>query len=42
VAELLEGGRRARFDFDHYRILARHLGRPGVRTVRLAAPCTAN
>jgi len=42
VAELLEGGRRARFDFDHYRILARHLGRPGVRTVRLAAPCTAS
>jgi DNA polymerase-3 subunit epsilon len=35
VAELLEGGRRARFDFDHYRILARHLGRPGVRTMRL-------
>jgi len=42
VAELLEGGRRGRFDFDHYRILARHLGRRGVRTVRLAAPCTAS
>jgi DNA polymerase-3 subunit epsilon len=42
VAELLEGGRRGRFDFDHYRILARHLGKPGVRTVRLAAPCTAS
>ena len=42
VAELLEGGRRGRFDFDHYRILARHLGKRGVRTVRLAAPCTAN
>jgi DNA polymerase III subunit epsilon len=35
VAELLEGGRRGRFDFDHYRILARHLGKPGVRTVSL-------
>jgi len=42
LAELLEGGRRGRFDFDHYRILARHLGKPGVRTVRLAPPCTAN
>jgi DNA polymerase-3 subunit epsilon len=42
VAELLEGGRRGRFDFDHYRILARHLGKPGVRTVPLAAPCTAS
>jgi DNA polymerase III subunit epsilon len=42
VAELLEGGRRGRFDFDHYRILARHLGRAGVRTVRLGAPCTAS
>jgi DNA polymerase-3 subunit epsilon len=42
VAELLEGGRRGRFDFDHYRILARHLGKRGVRTVRLAAPCTAS
>ena len=42
LAELLEGGRRGRFDFDHYRILARHLGKRGVRTVRLAAPCTAS
>ena len=42
VADLLEGGRRGRFDFDHYRILARHLGKRGVRTVRLAAPCTAS
>jgi len=42
LAELLDGGRRGRFDFDHYRILARHLGKPGVRTVRLAQPCTAN
>jgi excinuclease UvrABC nuclease subunit len=39
---LHDGGRRGRFDFDHYRILARHLGKPGVRTVRLAQPCTAN
>jgi DNA polymerase-3 subunit epsilon len=35
VADLLEGGRRGRFDFDHYRILARHLGKRGVRTMRL-------
>ena len=38
VAELLEGERAPRFDYDHYRILARHLGRHGVRTVPLAAP----
>jgi DNA polymerase-3 subunit epsilon len=37
VAELLEGGRSARFDYDHYRILARHLARPGVRVVPLSA-----
>lgn len=37
VAELLEGGRKARFDYDHYRILARHLARPGVRVVPLPA-----
>jgi DNA polymerase-3 subunit epsilon len=37
VAELLEGERRARFDYDHYRILARHLARPGVRVVPLSA-----
>jgi DNA polymerase-3 subunit epsilon len=36
VAELLES-REPRFDYDDYRILARHLGRRGVRTVRLAA-----
>jgi len=36
VAELLEA-RRPRFDFDHYRILARHLGKRGVRVVPLAA-----
>ena len=36
VAELLEA-RRPRFDYDHYRILARHLGKRGVRLVPLAA-----
>ncbi|HEX2334528.1 MAG TPA: exonuclease domain-containing protein [Burkholderiales bacterium] len=34
VAELLEA-RRARFDYDHYRILSRHLGKRGVRVVPL-------
>ncbi len=37
VAELLEGGGKPRFDYDHYRILARHLSRPGVRVVPLAS-----
>jgi len=41
LAELLEAARRPRFDYDHYRILARHLGRKGVRTMPLAA-CTAS
>ena len=41
VPELLERRRGAAFDHDHYRILARHLGRKGVRTVPLA-PCTAS
>ena len=41
VAELLEGGRRARFDYDHYRILARHLAKRGVRTRPLPA-CTSS
>jgi DNA polymerase III subunit epsilon len=36
VADLLEE-RRPRFDYDHYRILARHLGKRGVRVVPLAA-----
>jgi DNA polymerase-3 subunit epsilon len=36
VAELLEE-RRPRFDYDHYRILARHLGKRGVRVVPLGA-----
>jgi DNA polymerase-3 subunit epsilon len=43
LAELLESARRPSFDYDHYRILARHLGRKGVRTMRLeAAACTAS
>ncbi|MGQ0544322.1 MAG: exonuclease domain-containing protein [Betaproteobacteria bacterium] len=37
LPELLEGGRKARFDYDHYRILSRHLARPGVRVVPLSA-----
>jgi DNA polymerase-3 subunit epsilon len=36
VAELLEERRRAAFDYDQYRILARHLDKPGVRLVELA------
>jgi DNA polymerase-3 subunit epsilon len=36
VAELLEV-RRPRFDYDHYRILSRHLGKRGVRVVPLVA-----
>jgi DNA polymerase III subunit epsilon len=36
IAELLES-REPRFDYDHYRILSRHLGRRGVRVVPLAA-----
>jgi DNA polymerase-3 subunit epsilon len=35
VAELLES-QRPRFDYDHYRILSRHLGKRGVRVVELA------
>src|SRR6185436_17127127 len=35
VSELLEA-RRPQFDYDHYRILARHLGKRGVRVVPLA------
>jgi DNA polymerase-3 subunit epsilon len=37
LAELLESCREPRFDYDHYRILARHLGKRGVRSVELAA-----
>ena len=36
VADLLEA-RRPRFDYDHYRILSRHLGKRGVRVVPLWA-----
>jgi DNA polymerase-3 subunit epsilon len=36
VAELLKA-RRPRFDYDHYRILSRHLGKRGVRVVPLSA-----
>lgn len=42
LAELLEGAREPRFDYDQYKILARHLGRKGVRTMRLAGQCTAS
>lgn len=41
LAELLEAGRQPRFDYDHYKILARHLARKGVRTMRLTG-CTAS
>jgi DNA polymerase-3 subunit epsilon len=41
LAELLEHGRQPRFDYGHYRILARHLGKKGVRTLPLTA-CTAS
>ncbi len=42
LAEILENARTPRFDYDHYKIFARHLGRKGVRTVPLSIPCTAN
>jgi DNA polymerase-3 subunit epsilon len=41
LAELLESARQPRFDYDHYKILARHLGKKGVRTMKFP-PCTAN
>jgi DNA polymerase-3 subunit epsilon len=41
VSELLESCRRASrqpaFDYDHYRILTRHLGKRGVRTIELCS-----
>lgn len=37
VAELLEGGARARFDLDQYKVLARHLLGGHARVVELAA-----
>jgi DNA polymerase-3 subunit epsilon len=42
LEELVAGARAPRFDYDHYRILSRHLARKGVRTVRLASRCTVN
>jgi DNA polymerase-3 subunit epsilon len=39
MADLLD--ERPRFDFDHYRILSRHLAKPGVRVVPIAQ-CTAS
>jgi DNA polymerase-3 subunit epsilon len=42
LVELLERRKRPDLDYDHYRILARHLGRKGVRTLPLANPCTAS
>ena len=35
VSELIAA--EPRFDYDHYRILARHLGRPGLRVRQLPA-----
>jgi DNA polymerase III subunit epsilon len=37
VSELLAA--EPRFDYDHYRILARHVGRPGVRVRQLPVGC---
>jgi DNA polymerase-3 subunit epsilon len=46
VAELLQSNRESarppRFDYDHYRILARHLRKRGVRVMALASRCTAS
>ncbi|HUQ76418.1 MAG TPA: exonuclease domain-containing protein [Burkholderiales bacterium] len=39
MADLLD--ERPRFDYDHYRILSRHLAKPGVRVVPIAQ-CTAS
>ena len=36
LAELLESRRAPAFDYDHYRILARHLGKRGIRVVPLS------
>jgi DNA polymerase-3 subunit epsilon len=41
LAELLGSARPPRFDYDHYKILARHLAKKGMRTLKLTA-CTAN
>jgi hypothetical protein len=37
VEDLLASRDDGRFDYDHYRILSRHLSRRGVRTVPLRA-----
>ncbi len=37
LTELLEARRSPRFDYDHYRILSRHLSKRGVRVIQLAA-----
>ena len=37
LGELLESGRRPRFDYDQYRILSRHLAKGNARTIELAA-----
>jgi DNA polymerase-3 subunit epsilon len=42
LAEVLDGARLPSFDYDQYRILARHLARKGVRTMQLASKCTVN
>jgi DNA polymerase III subunit epsilon len=39
MADLLDA--RPRFDYDEYRILSRHLAKPGVRLIQLSR-CTAN
>ena len=38
LAELLQSRREPVFDYDHYRILAGHLGKRGVRVVELGCP----
>jgi hypothetical protein len=40
VADLL--GYRRHFDYDHYRILSRHLAKSGVKVRRLESSCTAS
>jgi DNA polymerase-3 subunit epsilon len=42
VGELLEAAPRARFDLDHFRILARHLRDGGARVVELPAASAPN
>jgi DNA polymerase-3 subunit epsilon len=37
LAEMLESRRPARFEYDAYRILERHVGKRGVRTIELGA-----